>query len=139
MKYTLASFTVKQEQLKPAKRALAELVAAIREHEPRTLFLVFREDSSATFFTVMSFENEAAERRHSQSRYVAQFARKLLPWCEGKPRFTEMSFFAGSRKQWLMERDAMPAPQLLAMVAAHSRHGNGAPSRLLGKGRVGAR
>ena len=115
MKYTLASFTVRQEQLKPAKRAMAELVAAIREHEPKTLYLVFREEGSATFFTVMSFESEAAERRHSQSKYVAQFARKLLPWCEGKPRFTEMSSFASSRKQWAMECDALPAPQLLAI------------------------
>lgn len=139
MKYTLASFTVRQEQLKPAKRALAELVTAIRDQEPKTLYLVFREEGSATFFTVMAFENDAAERRHAQSRYVAQFARKLLPMCEGKPRFTEMAFFAGSRKQWVLERDLLPLAQLAPMLAAHPRHGNGLGRRLVGKGKVGSR
>lgn len=139
MKYTLASFTVKQEQLRPAKRALAELVAAIRDQEPKTLYLVFREEGSATFFTVMCFENEAAERRHSQSKHVAQFARKLLPMCEGKPRFTEMSLFAGSRRQWTLERDVLPFANLAPMLAAHPRAANGLGRGLAGRGKAGAR
>jgi len=125
MNYTISTFTVKQEHLKPAKRALAELVAAVREHEPKTLYLVFREDSSPTFFTLMSFENEAAERRHAQSRYVAQFARKLLPLCDGKPRFTELSYFAGSRKQWSLEKGGIPIAQFMSMAAANPRRSNG--------------
>src|SRR6266540_3001495 len=128
MKNTLSSFTVKQENVKPAKRALAELVAEIRQNEPRTLYLVFREDGSSTFFTLMAFEDEAAERRHAQSRHVAHFAKKLLPLCDGKPYFTEMSYFVGSKKQWLLDRGDLPN-QLVALAVSHPRRGNGVSPR----------
>jgi quinol monooxygenase YgiN len=135
MKYTLSSFTVKQENVKPAKRALAELVAEIRQNEPRTLYLGFREDGTSTFFTLMAFEDEAAERRHAQSRHVGHFAKKLLPLCDGKPYFTELSYFAGSKKQWLLDRGNLP--NLLAPLAnSLSRRGNGASLRRAAKGRT---
>jgi quinol monooxygenase YgiN len=104
MKYTLSKFTVKEEKTRDAKRAIAELVAAVRENEPRTLYLVFREERKSAFFTLVSFENEAAWRRHAQSSYVNRFAKKLLPICEGKPVFLDVSQFASSRKQWLLEQ-----------------------------------
>lgn len=129
MNYTISNFTVNQEHVKPAKRALAELVAAIRENEPKTLYLVFREEGLPAFFTLMSFENEAAERRHAQSRYVAQFAKKLLPLCDGKPRFTELAYFAGSRKQWALDKGGLPLAHLLPLAAAHPRRGNGSARR----------
>lgn len=135
MKYTLSSFTVKQENVKPAKRALSELVAEIRKNEPRTLYLVFREDGTPSFFTLMAFEDEAAERRHAQSRYVAHFAKKLLPLCDGKPYFTELSYFAGSKKQWLLDRGNLPS-FLTPLAMAHPRRGNGAALRRAGKGRM---
>lgn len=106
MNYTLCSFTVKPERLKEVRRALAELVAEIRRNEPRTFYLAFREEKKCTFFTLMSFEDEAAWRRHSQSRHVHRFVKKLLPGCEGKPRFTELHQLASSKKQWLLERGA---------------------------------
>jgi|SRR5881396_3421929 len=102
MKYTLAKFTVKQERLKEVKRALAELVSEIRRNEPRTLYLVFREERKSSFFTLFSFENEAAWRRHAQSRYVDRFVKKLLPACEGKPLFLDLRLAATSRKQWML-------------------------------------
>ena len=105
MKYTLSRFTVKQDAIKKAKRALAELVYEIRRNEPRTLYIVFREESKSTFFTLFSFENEAAWRRHAQSRYVDRFVKKLLPACEGKPLFLDLSLFASSRKQWVLEEN----------------------------------
>ena len=136
MNYTISNFTVKLEHVKPAKRALAELVAAVREHEPRTLYLVFREEGCPTFFTLMSFENEAAERRHAQSPYVAHFAKKLLPLCDGKPRFTELSYFAGSRKQWLLDRSDHPFSELLPVAASHPRRRNGSANRMPAERRV---
>jgi len=128
MNYTISSFTVKQEHVKSAKRALAKLVAAVRDNEPKTLYLVFREEGLPAFFTLMSFENEAAERRHAQSSYVAQFAKKLLPLCDGKPRFTELAYFAGSKKQWLLA-------QMNAVASAHPRSGSGAHRRFPGNRR----
>lgn len=135
MKYTLSSFTVKQENVKPAKRALAELVTEIRQSEPRTLYLVFREDGSSTFFTLMAFEDEAAERRHAQSRHVAHFAKKLLPLCDGKPYFTELSYFAGSKKQWLLNRGNGSNP-LAPLALLLPRRGNGVAPRRAAKRRM---
>lgn len=135
MKYTLSSFTVKQENVKPAKRALAELVTEIRQSEPRTLYLVFREDGSSTFFTLMAFEDEAAERRHAQSRHVAHFAKKLLPLCDGKPYFTELSYFSGSKKQWLLDR-GNGSNQLAPLALLLPRRGNGVAPRRAAKRRM---
>jgi quinol monooxygenase YgiN len=104
MKYTMAKYTVKQEKLKEIKKAIADVVAEIRQHEPRTLYLVFREESTTSFIHLMAFENEGAERRHAQSRYIDRFVKKLYPNCVGKPVFTEFDLLAATRKQWLLER-----------------------------------
>ena len=96
---------------------------------------LFREDDSPTFFTLMAFEDEAAERRHAQSRHVGHFAKKLLPLCDGKPYFTELSYFAGSKKQWLLDRGESPN-QLAALGVLHPRRGNGVSPRRSGKRRM---
>ena len=75
--------------VKEVKKAIAEFIAEVRKHEPRTLFLVFREEGRHTFVHWMSFENEAAERRHAQSRYNDHLAKKLLECGAGKPAFSE--------------------------------------------------
>src|SRR5437016_11842347 len=100
MKYTLARYTVRPEKVKEVKRAIAEFIAEVRKHEPRTLYLVLRENGQHNFVHWMAFENEAAERRHSQSRYNDRFVKKLLPNCLGKASFSEFSLFAASRKHW---------------------------------------
>ena len=102
MKYTLAKYTVRPEKVKEVKKALAEFIAEVRKHEPRTLFAVFRENGQHSFIHWMRFENEAAERRHSQSRYNDRFARKLLANCVGKPFFTDFKLFGASRKHWTL-------------------------------------
>lgn len=104
MKFTMARYTVKPEKLKEVKKAIAEVTGEIRRHEPRTLYLVFREESATSFIHLMSFENEAAERKHSQSRYVDRFVKKLYPSCVGKPVFTEFDLLASTKKQWVLEK-----------------------------------
>lgn len=117
MKYTLARFTVKPEHLKDTRLALAELIVEVRKNQPRTLYTVFRTDTPETFVALMGFENEAAEKRHSQSKYIAQFARKILPWCDGKPLFRELAIFGSSLKQWLLEAEPFAADQLPGLPA----------------------
>jgi quinol monooxygenase YgiN len=122
MKYTLSRFTVKPEKIRETKRALAELVSGIRAHEPKTLYLVFRAESNDTFLLLMSFESDAAERLHAQSRHVARFARKLLPLCEGKPLFSELDLFVSSRKQWILEAvHAASRPVVTSASQVHRR------------------
>ena len=117
MKYTLARFTVKPEHLQDTRLALAGLMAGVRQHQPRTLYTVFLTDMPGTFVALMGFENEAAEKRHSQSKYIAEFARKILPWCDGKPLFRELALFGSSLKQWLLETEPFAADQLLGLPA----------------------
>jgi quinol monooxygenase YgiN len=100
MKYTMARYTVKPEAVKEVKRALAEFIAEVRSHEPKTLYIVFRENAQHTFVHWMAFENEAAERRHSQSHYNDRLVKKLIANCAGKPVFTEFGLFASTKKQW---------------------------------------
>jgi quinol monooxygenase YgiN len=104
MKYTMARYSVRPEKLKEVKRAIAEFVAAVRKHEPRTLYLVFREAHQPTFLHLMSFEDEAAERRHIESRYNDHFVKKLYPCCVGRPMFADLGQFAASRAQWRLNR-----------------------------------
>jgi len=121
MKYTLSSFTVSQEHLKKAKRALAELVADVRRHEPHTLYLVFREEDQPVFFCLMAFADEAAERAHAQTKYVGKFARKILPLCDGKPYFTDLGFFASTQPRWSFEPGAALSGALVPLAVSHPR------------------
>ena len=121
MKYTLARFTVKPQHIKCTRLALAELINEVRRHQPRTLYTLFCTDTPETFVALMRFENEAAEKRHSQSKYTAQFARKILPWCDGKPLFRELAMFGSTRKQWRLETEPFVADQLLGLPSKAKR------------------
>ncbi len=103
MKYTMARYTVKPDKVKEVKRAICEFVDEVRLHDPRTLYLVFREGTTATFLHLMCFENEAAQRRHELSRYNDRFAKKVFPNCVGRPTFSEINLFAASKKHWMLQ------------------------------------
>src|SRR5262245_23854320 len=90
MQYTVAEYTVKPTKLKAVQKALGDFVGQVRRYEPRTLYLVFSDDLKCSFVHVMAFESVAAERKHSQSRYVERFAHLVSPHCVGKPVFSEM-------------------------------------------------
>ena len=102
MKYTMAKYTVKPETVQAVKRAMAEFADEVRKHEPRTLYVVFREAGQHTFVHWMRFENEAAERRHIQAPYTMRFAHKLSPSFVGKAAFSEFQLLATTKSQWLL-------------------------------------
>ena len=104
MTYTLAKYSVKPEKLKEVKKALREFIAAMKVQEPRTFYLVLRENSTPTFYHLMSFEDEAAERKHAQSKHVERFVKKIYPECLTKPTFAELKTFAATKGQWIVER-----------------------------------
>jgi len=103
MQYTLAKYVVRQEKLRDVKRAIAEFIQEVGAQEPRTLYLVFRDESKTTFSHLMAFPDDAAQRRHAQARHTCRFVKKLYPHCVGKPEFNELTLFAASRKQWPLE------------------------------------
>ena len=102
MTCTMATYKVRPDKVKEVKKAVHEFISEGRKHEPRTLYLVFRKEDEHTFVHWMSFENEAAERRHSQSKYNDRFVRKLLANCVGKPALGEFRLLAASRKHWAL-------------------------------------
>ena len=102
MKYTMAKYTVRPETVNEVKKAIAEFVAEVREHEPRTLCVVFREEGQHSFVHWMLFQDQAAEHRHGQARYNQRFAQKLMPNFVGKPSFSEFRLFAATKKQWVL-------------------------------------
>lgn len=83
---------------------MREFIAAVREHEPKTLFLIFRAEDGNTFYHLMRFENEGARRKHNQSKYNAHFVKKLYPHCIGKPQFSELRLLESTKKQWQLSR-----------------------------------
>lgn len=133
MKYTLSTFTVGKENLKSAQRALAELVAALRRHEPGTLYLVFRDQDEPAFRCMMAFPDEAAERAHASSPHVTRFARKMQGLCQGRPSFVDLGHFMGTHADWAMDGSALAAAVPVPEGAVHARrpraagrHGRGA-------------
>jgi len=103
MKYTLARYTVRPDKVREFRKAIAEFVAEVSRHEPRTLYLVFGEEGQHTFVHWMAFEDEAAERRHALARYNDRFVKKLLTCSASKPTFNEYRLFASSRKHWPLD------------------------------------
>jgi quinol monooxygenase YgiN len=101
MKYIQARYTVRPEKVALVKKAISAFVSAIQLHEPRTLYVVFREGESPTFVHLMSFQSEAAERRHAKASYVDRFVKKLYPHCVGRPEFSDLGSFASSRADWM--------------------------------------
>ena len=119
MKYTMAKYTVKPEAVKAVRRAIAEFVDEVRKHEPRTLYVAFREEGQHTFVHWMRFENEAAERRHAQARYSKRFAHKLsadLRWQGGLQRVPvvcdhQETMATGAEQvmvQWVLRQISLP-------------------------------
>jgi len=106
MKYTMAQYTVRAEKVAEVKKAIAEFLSEIRKNEPKTLYLVFRENGCHTFIHWMRFENDAAERRHAQARYNDRFVKRLLPNCIGQAAFSEYGLLGATRKNWSLTREA---------------------------------
>jgi quinol monooxygenase YgiN len=126
MNYTLSTFTVGEENLKTAQRALAELVAALRQHEPQTLYLVFREAGEPAFRCMMAFPDEAAERAHATSPYVTRFARKMQGLCQGTPSFVDLGYFTGTQTHWALEGAEFAAGVPASSTSTHSRQARSA-------------
>jgi quinol monooxygenase YgiN len=119
MKYSLARFSVSPNHIKSARLALQRLVAATQKQDPGLVYLVFQEEEQSVFFTLVSFQDEAAYRRYARSRHVAAFARTMLPLCEGKPSFVGLDLVSATR------RLANASPAVLPAQSAGSRAGRG--------------
>src|SRR5689334_24375108 len=118
MKYSLSRFSVDPAQVPAARQALEKLVAAIHKNDPEVVYLVFQEPGHPVFFTLVSFQDEENYRRHATSRHVAEFARTILPLCDGKPSFVGLDLVTAARsaKSRAAKRPAAPKPARKAPV-----------------------
>lgn len=83
MIHQLASYQVRPEALDRCLAAIREFVAYVRANEPGTLrYEVWQEhDDPTRFVHIFVFRDAAADRAHSESAEVRQFASILYPEC----------------------------------------------------------
>ena len=79
--YGTARFSVKPESLDRCRAAIEEFVTYVRDNEPGTkLYLSLQDAEEPTRFPhVMIFEDEAAEKIHTNSEAVDRFTGTLYP------------------------------------------------------------
>jgi quinol monooxygenase YgiN len=109
MNYSLSRFSVGPGQVKAARKALEKLVTAIHKNDPEVVYLVFQESDHPVFFTLVSFQDETIYRRHATSPHVAEFARTILPLCDGKPSFVGLDLVIASRVAEQLQAARRPA------------------------------
>jgi quinol monooxygenase YgiN len=87
----LARYEVRPEGLSRCLAAIGEFVAYVRAHEPGTLrYEVWQErDEPTRFVHLFIFQDAAAQRRHSESAEVRQFASILYPECLAPVEFVD--------------------------------------------------
>lgn len=79
--YGTARFSLKPEALDRCRSAIEEFVTYVRDNEPGTeLYLSLQDAEEPTrFLHVMIFEDEAAEKTHTNSEAVDRFTGTLYP------------------------------------------------------------
>lgn len=87
----LARYEVRPEALQRCLAAIHEFVAYVRAKEPGTLrYEVWQEpDRPTRFVHLFIFRDAAADRAHSESDEVRQFASILYPACLAPVAFTD--------------------------------------------------
>ena len=87
----LARYQVRAESLERCLAAIREFVAYVRANEPGTLrYEVWQEHADPTRFVhIFVFRDAEADRIHSESREVKQFAAILYPECLAPVEFID--------------------------------------------------
>jgi quinol monooxygenase YgiN len=83
--YTVAQYRVRPSGVEKVKQAIKEFVPYVQAKEPGTrMYLAWQEkDDPTRFVHFFIFENEAAQKTHSQSAAVKQFEAAYRPELDG--------------------------------------------------------
>jgi quinol monooxygenase YgiN len=97
--FQLARYQVRPEALDRCLAAISKFVAYVRTNEPGTLrYDVWQEQSDPTRFVhIFTFRDADADRAHSESAEVQEFAAVLYPECLAPVEFVDYSFVTSSR------------------------------------------
>jgi len=91
MKYKMAKFSVKRENLSVAIAAIEEFVSQVKKHEQDTLkYESYQTMEKNEFVHFMCFKDEQAEQHHRNASYTKKFVEVLYPLCEKLPLFTDI-------------------------------------------------
>ncbi len=101
--FQLARYQVRAEALERCLAAIRTFVAYVREHEPGTLrYDVWQEQADPTRFVhIFTFRDPDADRAHSESAEVKQFAGVLYPECLAPVEFIDYNLVASNRERTL--------------------------------------
>jgi len=101
MIYELARYQIRPEALDRCLAAIHAFIAYVRDHEPGTLrYDVWQERGDPTRFVHrFIFKDADANRRHSESAEVKQFASILYPECLAPVEFTEYQLVSSNRAE----------------------------------------
>jgi quinol monooxygenase YgiN len=96
----LARYQVRPDTLPRCLAAIGEFVAYVRAQEPGTLrYEVWQEhDDPTRFVHLFIFRDADAQRRHSGSAEVRQFASVLYPACLAPVEFVDYRAIASNRQ-----------------------------------------
>jgi len=94
--YMTARFRVKRHAIEKCRQALKDLVAHVRENEPRTIVYLAQQEIAdpSSFLSVLIFENEAGLLMHQNSPASAQFVDTVYPETLAPIEFTEYNVVA---------------------------------------------
>ena len=97
--FQLARYQVRPEALDRCLAAIVQFVAYVRENEPGTLrYDVWQEQGDPTRFVhAFIFKDADADRAHSESAEVQEFAGVLYPECQAPVEFIDYNFVASNR------------------------------------------
>lgn len=92
-KALMVEYKIRKGKLLRARKAIAEYVHAVWNHEPGALRYGAYQfgHRGRGFVHFMMFRDAKAEKAHQKTKHAKKFASVLYPLCEEKPVFTEIS------------------------------------------------
>ena len=96
----MVTYRIRKDRADYARKLIAQLVAAVARHEPRTLnYQVFQHAGEGSSFThTMAFPDTEAHQAHISAPHLKQFVEALVRDCEDGPHYTEMTLIDGAKK-----------------------------------------
>lgn len=105
--YQTAHYRVKPQAVDKVKQAIAEFVDYVKSNEPGTwVYSAWQQaDDPTRFVHIFTFEDEAAQARHSESDAVQRFESVYSPELVGGPVvFTDYRLVASNQRSPLPSR-----------------------------------
>jgi len=91
----MASFRVKDGKLEETRKAIQEFVRAVEENESDCLrYESYEGEDGLSFVHLMTFADQAAEKRHQDSEHTKNFTDILHPNCSEGPIFANLKTVA---------------------------------------------